>query len=98
MATKTLGTNGTATLPFAIQWYPGTTISPADLATIQESILNDINPAHPIWPGAFSNNGLLFVPNRGVLQVLPGDWIGVGTTGWPVLLAPTAETADWTNS
>ena len=96
MATKTLGTNGTTTLPYAIQWTPG--FSPADVATIQEQMLDDVNVAHPIWPGAFSNNGLLFIPNRGVLKVLPGDWIGVGTTGWPILVAAAAETADWTTS
>jgi hypothetical protein len=37
--------------------------------------------------GAFSNNGLLIVPNRGVLKVWPGDWVGVDAYGWPILVS-----------
>jgi hypothetical protein len=41
-------------------------------------------------PTALSPNGVLYVPNRGYLKVLPGDWIGVDATGWPILLSQRA--------
>lgn len=98
MATITLGTNGTTTLT-AARWIPGMTV--ADLATIASRILNDNSPdsgqlaktapsAKPIWPGAISNTGLLYIPNRGVLQALPGDYIGVDANGWPILVSANA--------
>lgn len=37
--------------------------------------------------GAFSFNGLLYVPNRGVLKVLPGDVVAVDNAGWPILVS-----------
>lgn len=40
--------------------------------------------------GCLSANSVLFVPNRGFLKVLPGDWIGVDATGWPILLSQRA--------
>ena len=53
-------------------------------------------------PGAFMNNGRLFIPNRGVLQLLPGDWVAVDNTGWPVLLsklaAGTGAAGNWRHS
>ena len=42
----------------------------------------------PVFPGAFDTNGMLYVPNRGWLRVLPGDIVAVGSTsGWPILLS-----------
>lgn len=38
-------------------------------------------------PTAFSNQGLLYVPNRGYLKILPGDWVAVDTFGWPILVS-----------
>jgi hypothetical protein len=51
-----------------------------------------VQPSTPIvYPGAFGPNGLLYVPNRGVLKVLPGDYVMVDTTsGWPILVSRTA--------
>lgn len=43
--------------------------------------------AHPLVPNSITLEGLLFVPNRGVLKILPGDWIGVDPLGWPVLIS-----------
>lgn len=45
------------------------------------------------WPGAFNNNGRLYIPNRGWLTLLPGDWVAVDNTGWPVLLSQLAAGA-----
>lgn len=114
MATKTLGTNGTTTLT-AINFSKA--LSDADVAAIASTILDDRSidsgqlattapSAKPIYPGAFSKTGLLYVPNRGVLQVLPGDWVGVDANGWPILIsanaiaggtAPSASTS-WTHN
>lgn len=55
---------------------------------------------HPVVPGAFRRDGLLWVPNRGYLVVLPGDFVGVdATTGWPILLsANAAANGPWTHT
>jgi hypothetical protein len=38
----------------------------------------------------FSKMGLLYVPNRGVLKVYPGDMVGVDASGFPILVAAEA--------
>ncbi len=97
MATITLGTNATSSL-VAVDFQKD--LSSADIATIAKDIKDDLNPTHPIWPGAFSKIGMLFIPNRGYLQVLPGDYVGVdATTGWPILVSARAIAAGpWTHS
>jgi hypothetical protein len=96
MSTKTLGTAGTTTLT-ALAFSASD--AAADVATIAQSILDDQNVSHPIWPGAFALNGLLYVPNRGVLKVLPGDWVGVDGDGWPILVSKrSAASASWVHS
>lgn len=99
MATKTLGTNATTSLT-ALQFQPGG-MAAADVATIANAIMDDFataggQPSAPvgaglgskekIWPGAFSSNGLLYIPNRGVLQMRPGDWVAVDAEGFPFLI------------
>jgi len=97
VSTLTLGTNATTTLT-ALKYLHGMNVT--DLATINAAILNDgqqnagqkyaAPSAKPIWPGAFTTDGRLFIPNRGVLQVLPGDYIGVDANGWPILISANA--------
>lgn len=41
-------------------------------------------------PGSFINNGRLYIPNRGWLQLVPGDWVAIDNTGWPILLSELA--------
>ncbi len=114
MALKTLGSNAQTTLQ-AIQFLAGTNVT--DRAALAALILDDRSndsgqpanaapSAKPIFPGAFTTDGHLYVPNRGVLQVLPGDWVGVDANGWPILLsanaiaggaAPSAATS-WTHT
>lgn len=43
-------------------------------------------------PGSFSQNGELFVPNRGVLKMFPGDTIAVDASGFPFLLSKASIT------
>lgn len=86
MATLTAGTATTTNL-VALQYpsFSRTTFSEADIAAINALIINDQDPAL-VWPGAFTRGGLLFIPNRGVLKMLPGDWVAVTPEGWPILL------------
>jgi hypothetical protein len=97
MATGTLGTAATTTLTSLNPWTAST--APADVASIGIAILNDLNVNHPIFPGAFAQNGLLYVPNRGVLRVLPGDYVGVDPNGWPILVSKNSIAGSgWSHS
>jgi len=99
MATGTIGTAATTTL-VTVPYSRGLGLSDIDIATIAEHILNDVNVSHPIFPGAFARTGLLYVPNRGVLQALPGDYVAYDpATGFPYLIsAGAAAGASWVHS
>ncbi len=117
MALNTLGTNATTTLS-AMQFRGGAAYTRADMAALAALILDDQSQpmgqlanaapaAKPIWPGAFNPfYNTLMIPNRGVLKVLPGDWIGVDANGWPILLSRNAiaggtspsATSSWTHT
>ena len=87
MATKTLGTAATTTLT-ALQYQSGMT--PADLATINAGILND-QVGKPAYANCFTTYGTLYIPNRGVLQLIPGDYVAFDpATGFPILISATA--------
>ena len=106
MATITLGTTANnsltaLTFPGSYIRQDGTVFSvtalDADIATIQQLIKDDQNPAQPINlpSGGWSRAGQLYVPNRGWLKVLPGDIVGVDTqTGWPILVSGRAAAAN----
>jgi hypothetical protein len=97
MATGTAGTDASTSL-VAVTFSQATTVLlPADLATINAAILDDQNVSRPAayisGIGGFVREGLLYVPNRGFLRVLPGDVVAVDTTtdvGWPVLVSADA--------
>lgn len=96
MALKTFGSAATTTLA-ALPW--NSQASQADVALIAANILDDKNVAHPIYPGAFQHNGLLFIPNRGSLKLLPGDYVAYDSTGWPILVSANAIAgASWVHS
>lgn len=102
MGTKTLGSNANNSLT-ALKYLPGwnSGMAAADVATLAQLILNDQGNSDQIMPEAFSSNGLLYVPNRGVLKVLPGDWVGVDAAGWPILVSADAVAdgaTSWTHS
>lgn len=101
MALLTGGTDATDSLN-ALLWNPGpgSGISAANFALVNAGILNDQNVAHPVWPAALSNAGVLSIPNRGVLKVLPGDYVMFDTdTGWPILVSANAiANGPWTHS
>ena len=108
MATKTLGTNTTATLT-ALAVNPAN--AQADVATISQGILSDglvgtfgagltsSFAKGAIYPGAWELDGMLYIPNRGVLKVFPGDWVGIDSQGWPVLIsANSIANGPWTHN
>lgn len=96
MALKTLGTAATTTLA-ALAW--NAQANQANVAQIAANILNDQNVAHPIFPGAFQHNGTLYIPNRGMVRLLPGDYVAYDSTGWPIILsAGSAGSASWVHS
>lgn len=100
MATQTLGTTAQTSLT-AKKFLPGygSGISAADLAAINALIKDDLNVAHPLIPSSFTIDGQLFVPNRGILKVLPGDWVGVDSQGFPILVsANSIANAAWIHS
>lgn len=103
MALRTLGTPAATTLS---GFVVGTNdLTPADVATLMNSIKNDqvstVALGLPIWGGAYAQQGLLSIPNRGVLKCLPGDFVGFDTTtGWPILISALAAGtgASWSHS
>lgn len=100
MSTKTIGTNATNSLTYGLKFLPGygSGMSAADIAAISLQIKDDLNVAHPVIPASFGANGRLFIPNRGVLNMLPGDYVAVDpTTGWPILISKyAAASGPWT--
>lgn len=85
MATGTLGTAATTSLTSINGWNPATAV--ADVATIAAAIKNQ-NAFNAIKPGAFNKSGQLYLPGgRGIIQLLPGDYIGVDHNGWPIVVS-----------
>lgn len=97
MALLTAGTSASTSLSAALFTRQMTA---ANIALIAAGILNDQINGHPIFPGAFAQSGLLTIPNRGILQVLPGDYVAFdATTGWPILLSAYAiASGPWAHS
>lgn len=93
MATATLGTTANNSLT-ALKFSAGADMLDPDVGTITQDIFDDVlgigangKPSR-VWPGAFTRQGLLFVPNRGVLKIFPGDYVAVDVnSGWPILVS-----------
>lgn len=97
MALGTLGTTLTTSLQSLNSFRSDLNFS--DVGNLSNLIKDDINPAHPVLFTAFENSGLLFIPNRGVLRVLPGDAVGVDSQGWPILVSKNSiANAAWTHN
>ncbi len=89
MAIQTLGTTNDHSLALALVWN-GMATDTADVADINQAILNDQNPRFPVaqidGSGGFVKEGLLYVPNRGVLTLFPGDVVALDATSGQVIL------------
>lgn len=100
MAVLTLGTNATTSLS-ALLFKPGlSTMNAADVATLCNAIRGQ-NANQPRTNGYFTTEGLLHLPGgRGIVQVMPGDYVAVDvTSGWPILVSSYAIGAGpWTHS
>lgn len=95
MATSTFGSNANNSLTALLS---SGAMAAADVATIALLIKNDLVNGLPIYPEAFSQKNLLYVPNRGILKVLPGDWVAVDSQGWPILVsANSIANGPWTH-
>jgi len=97
MAILTMGTAATTSLG-AFLWDKG--MSAADASQYARNIKDDNIVAHPIYAGAFSRSGQLFVPNRGFLNLEPGDYVAFdAATGWPILVSKEAAAgAQWVHT
>lgn len=91
-----MGTSATTTLRGL---HMDSNFSPADGATLRANIKYDGTYVNTAWqriqnaqvyPGGFEfqgGQGLLYVPRRGVLNVLPGDYVAYDPNGWPILIS-----------
>lgn len=97
MALRTLGTNATTSLS-AMFFHQSTDLaSSSNLALLNAAIQSDLGTDN--LPPNIGRDGQLWIPRRGWLRVLPGDYIGVDSTGWPILLsANTIANGPWTHS
>jgi len=72
----------------AVTYSQATTVLlPADLATVAQRIKDDQNVTRPVVPGAFCQEGLLVVPNRGRLKIYPGDVVATDANGCVILVS-----------
>ena len=104
MSLLTMGTAATTTLK-AMKF--SFTANPSDMAALEAYVLDDQTPGSgtPLgWGSSVGavnyNSAQLFIPNRGVLTPIPGDFIVVDTqTGFPFLIsAAAAAAAGWVHS
>ena len=101
MSTVTLGSAATTTL-IGVVWT--SSVAQADVRAINGNILDDVNARHPVAQidggGGFVREGLLYVPNRGVLTLRSGDVVAYDPeTGFPILLSARAYAgASWVHS
>jgi len=101
VSTITIGTAATTTL-IGVVWHSN--IAQADVRTINTHILDDLNVRHPQaqigGQGGFTREGLLYVPNRGPLQIYDGDVVAYDpTTGGVILITELAAAgASWVHS
>lgn len=97
MALRTAGST-TTTILSSLRF--GADVTPQDYGTLSNLIKDDkvgVAGSHLRLNNAYSQNGLLYVPNRGVLQVLPGDYVMVDNDGWPILVSASSINFGSTN-
>ena len=94
MALITGGTTGTTVL-LGLKWNANA--SQADVAQFNNNIKYQVNPAHPIYPGALIN-GIVDFPERiGQINLLPGDYVFYDSFGWPIVISGQSIAAGGTS-
>jgi hypothetical protein len=99
--TITVGTAATNTL-IGAAWHSN--MAQSDVRAIMNHILDDLNVHHPQaqigGQGGFTREGLLYVPNRGPLQLYDGDVVAYDpATGGVILITKRAAAgASWVHS
>jgi hypothetical protein len=74
-----------------VQTVAGTVVTLSQPATASASIRAAfIRPGPETINGLSGNGSQLYVPNRGILKVLPGDVVAIDNTGWPILVSGTS--------
>lgn len=102
MTTSTLGTNANNSIPSAMQYLPTNPIADfatlrnamfddgaqwgCGIAGNSGGAAARGRVAYPNDKCGWDPSGLLIIPNRGILRVLPGDWVGVDNRGFPFLV------------
>jgi hypothetical protein len=80
--------------------YGGSTTATLSQATTASAALTKLIFVRPGTNPDISLDGAqLFIPQRGVLKVLPGDIVAVDNTGWPILVSGASigySGTDWT--
>lgn len=95
MALKTFGTNATTSLE-AVQFYASQGLmTDSDLALMNAAILpnygSTIDPNSGKLGTYVSRDGQLYIPRRGWIKLLEGDWVITdATTGFPFVLSKNA--------
>lgn len=97
MALRTLGTPAPTSLDALLF---SKVMNAVDFATLQHAIKYDGVEGNRVVPNGLAREGFLFVPRRGVLRILDGDFVGVDNTGWPILVSANsiASGVDWDNT
>ncbi len=100
MSTITIGTAAPTTLT-GLVWHSN--VAQADVRAINTAILNDLNARHPQaqidGAGGFVREGLLYVPNRGPLQLYDSDIVAVDARGGVILITKySAAGANWVHT
>jgi hypothetical protein len=101
MATGTLGTNATSSLT-SLNWNNMSAV--ADVAAIAALIKGQPGSGtyQTISPGAFAKSGRLHFPGRqGFILLKPGDYIGVDSFGWPIVVSAqsiASGSTSWTHN
>ena len=90
MALKTLGTNATTSLSALVFNHSADVMLPADLAALNALIKPD-SGGNGLMSPYLTYEGQLWIPRRGWVKVLNGDYVGVdATTGWPIVVSAAA--------
>jgi hypothetical protein len=83
-----------------IQVTGGSTTATLSQATVSSTAGVKIIIARP-GPPALGAEGLLVIPKRGILKVLPGDFPALDNTGWPILVSGASvgyAGSDWSSA